>query len=617
MELLDRIKVSSDVKDIKKEDIDELCRQIRTFLVEVVTGNGGHLASNLGVVELTVALHRCLDMEKDHIIFDVGHQSYVHKILTGRKDSLATMGSIDGLGCFPDEEESRYDSFNTGHASTSVSAALGMEKALRMSGSDSKVVAVLGDGALGGGMVYEALNNAKDLDSDILIILNDNEMSISRNVGAMSRHLSKLKLRPSYIETNVRIKRIVEKTPGGKGFIRLIQKTKRALKSFVGQKMFFEDLDIRYLGPVDGHDEHQLESIIKEALNVKGPKLLHVVTTKGKGYEKAERDPVKFHGLKNSYSKSRRLPENIMYNQLFGKLLTEMAEKDKNIVCVCPAMTEGSGLSEFCKVHKDRYFDVGICEQHAVTFSAGLARDGIKPVCVVYSSFLQRAYDQILHDIGLTNKNVVLCVDRAGVVDAYGKTHQGIYDIAYLSTIPNMRIFAPESEEDMEKLLHKAIYDIEGCVAVRYPYDQIHGNIKKLFINVSEKSGISLYSKNGDKAILCYGRMVAVAVEAADIAGADVVKLTDIYPLDYESLYEVLGKYKYVVSAEDVIYNGSVGQRLQSWLYENNKNDFKLICLNIRENCEMKGCVEDILEENGMSKDAIARIINEQNNKDN
>lgn len=415
MELLDRIKVSSDVKDIKKEDIDELCRQIRTFLVEVVTGNGGHLASNLGVVELTVALHRCLDMEKDHIIFDVGHQSYVHKILTGRKDSLATMGSIDGLGCFPDEEESRYDSFNTGHASTSVSAALGMEKALRMSGSDGKVVAVLGDGALGGGMVYEALNNAKDLDSDILIILNDNEMSISRNVGAMSRHLSKLKLRPSYIDTNLRIKHIVEKTPGGKGFIRLIQKTKRALKSFVGQKMFFEDLDIRYLGPVDGHDEHQLESIIKEALNVKGPKLLHVVTTKGKGYEKAERDPVKFHGLKNSYSKSRRLPENIMYNQLFGKLLTEMAEKDKNIVCVCPAMTEGSGLSEFCKVHKDRYFDVGICEQHAVTFSAGLARDKIKPVCVVYSSFLQRAYNQILHDIGLTNKNVVLCVDRAGL----------------------------------------------------------------------------------------------------------------------------------------------------------------------------------------------------------
>ncbi|HQM96553.1 MAG TPA: 1-deoxy-D-xylulose-5-phosphate synthase [Clostridia bacterium] len=610
MELLDRIKVSGDVKDINKEDIAALCGEIRTLLVDVVTMNGGHLASNLGVVELTVALHRCLDLEKDHIVFDVGHQSYVHKILTGRKDCLRTMGNANGLNCFPDECESRYDSFNTGHASTSISAALGIEKALRIKGSDGKVVAIIGDGALAGGMVYEALNNAKDLDSDILIILNDNEMSISRNVGAMSRYLSKLRLRPSYIDTNLKIKHLVEKLPGGgKGFIRFIQKTKRALKSFVGQKMFFEDLDIRYLGPVDGHDEQFLELMINKAKNVKGPKLLHVITTKGKGYEMAEKDPVKFHGIKNSSQKRKRLPANPMYNELFGRLLTDMAEKDKNIVCVCPAMTEGSGLSEFSITHKGRYFDVGICEQHAVTFSAGLAKNGIKPVCVIYSSFLQRSYDQLLHDIGLTNKNVVLCVDRAGITDAYGKTHQGIYDIAYLSTIPNMRILAPESKEDMKKLLYRALYDIEGCVAIRYPYDEIHDDIKKLFIDVSDETGISVYEKGSDKAILCYGRMVPIAVDAADIAIADVVKLTDIYPLEYESLHAVLKKYRFVLCVEDIIYNGSIGQRLQSWLYGNGKNEFKLVCLNINEDCEMKGCVEDILEENMMSSQGLSKII--------
>ncbi len=610
MELLDKIRVSGDVKDIKKEDIDKLCSQIRNLLVEVVTMNGGHLASNLGVVELTVALHRCLDLEKDHIVFDVGHQSYVHKILTGRKDCLKTMGNAGGLNCFPDECESHYDAFNTGHASTSISAALGIEKAIRMNGSDGKVVAVIGDGALTGGMVYEALNNAKDLNSDILIILNDNEMSISKNVGAMSRYLSKLRLRPSYIDTNIKVKHLVEKLPGGgKSFIRFIQKTKRAMKSFVGQKMFFEDLDIRYLGPVDGHDEQFLETFINKTKDVKGPKLLHVITTKGKGYEMAEKDPVKFHGVKNSISNRKRLPANPMYNELFGRILTDMASKDKNIVCVCPAMTEGSGLVEYSITHKDRYFDVGICEQHAVTFSAGLARDGIKPVCVIYSSFLQRSYDQLLHDIGLTNKDVVLCIDRAGVTDAYGKTHQGIYDIAFLSTIPNMKILAPESKEDMKKLLNKAIYDIKGCVALRYPHDEIHDDLKKIFKEGPLDSGISIYGKNSDKAILCYGRMVPIAVDAVNMTQADVVKITNLYPLDYESLFEVLKRYKKVVCAEDVIYNGSVGQRLESWLYRNSKKEFMTVCINIDEDCEMKGCVEDILDENKLSSKALFEIL--------
>lgn len=613
MEVLDRIKVSGDVKDIEKENIDKLCIQIRKLLIDVVTMNGGHLASNLGIVELTVALHRCLDLEKDKIVFDVGHQSYVHKILTGRKDCMVTMGNKGGLNCFPDECESIYDIFNTGHASTSISAALGIEKSMKLKGIEGQVVAIIGDGALAGGMVYEALNNASDLDSDILIILNDNEMSISRNVGAMSRYLSKLRLRPSYIETNTKVKNLVKKLPnGGKGLIKLIQKTKRALKSYVGQKMMFEDLDIRYIGPVDGHDEQALEEIINETKKVKGPKLLHVITTKGKGYDIAEKDPVKFHGVKNSLAKRKRLSANPMYNEYFGRLISDMAKKDENIVCVCPAMTEGSGLYEFSINHKDRYFDVGICEQHAVTFSAGLSKNGLKPICVIYSTFLQRAYDQILHDVCMTNKKVVICVDRAGVTDAYGKTHQGIYDVAFLSTLPNMTILAPESKDDMKKHLNESIYSLDGCIAIRYPYDEINSDISKQCDLDLGPLQCAVYNKGKDKAILCYGRMVPLALEAAKKSNASVVKIRKLYPIDNQQLYDLLKDYKYVICAEDVIYNGSVAQRFESWMYKNNKKSFRFENLSIKEDCEMRGCVDDILADNNLTSDALSKLLEDE-----
>lgn len=612
MELLDAIKVSGDVKDIKKENIDELCKQIRTLLIEVATNNGGHLASNLGVVELTVALHRCLDLEKDFIVFDVGHQSYVHKILTGRKDQMSSMGNKCGINCFPDEAESRYDAFNTGHASTSISASLGIEKSLRLKGIDGKVVAIIGDGALAGGMFYEALNNASDLNSDILIILNDNEMSISKNVGAMSRYLSKLRIKPSYIETNLKVKKLVEKLPGGgKGFIGLIHKIKRALQSFVGQKMFFEDLGVRYLGPVDGHDEQMLETMINKVKDIKGPKLLHVITTKGKGYDVAEKDPIAFHGVKNSASKKKKLSTDLMYNELMGRLLNDLAQTDKDIVCVCPAMTQGSGLYNFSIAHKDRFFDVGICEPHAITFAAGLARNGIKPICVIYSTFLQRAYDQVVHDIGLTNKKVVICIDRAGVVDSYGKTHQGIYDLAFMSLVPNMTILAPESKEDMENMLQEAVYSMEGCVAIRYPYGEICEDIKS---QLSLDLGVfnpAIYNEGFDKAILCYGRMVPIACEAAISSKATVVKIRKLHPLDCEGLYETLKKYEKVLCVEDVIYNGSITQKFESWLFENNKRDFVFSGININEQSKMCGCVEDILEENLLSSKAISNLLNE------
>jgi 1-deoxy-D-xylulose-5-phosphate synthase len=612
IKVLERIKVSGDVKGIEKENIAALCQEIRDMLVNVVTVNGGHLASNLGVVELTVALHRCFDLEKDSIIFDVGHQSYVHKILTGRKDLMNTMGKPGGLNCFPDEAESKYDAFNTGHASTSISAALGMEKAGKLLGSDGATVVVIGDGALAGGMVYEALNNAADDDSDILIILNDNEMSISRNVGAMSRYLSKLRLKRSYIETNTNVKKLVSKLPGGgKGLIRFVQKTKRGLKSFVGQKMFFEDLDIKYLGPVDGHDEEEIEDILNRAKNVKGPKLLHVITTKGKGYTKAENDPVMFHGIKSSASLGKHRT-NPTYAEEAGKALIKLAGKDDKVVCVCPAMTEGSGLQEFNKTYKDRYFDVGITEQHAITFAAGMAKNGIKPVAVIYSSFLQRAYDQILHDVCLTGRKVVICVDKSGINERYGKTHQGIYDLSFLSSMPNMAILAPGSKEDVYKLIRCALYDISGCVAVRYPSDEIMD-----FKNCtgSEDDYVLApveYNAGGerkDTAILAYGRMLNIAMQAASECGCAVIKIRKLYPLDHEKLYEMLKNYRRVFCAEDVIYNGSVTQNIESWMYRQNIKDFVFKGINIKENASMQGSVGEILSDNGLSSDILADMI--------
>lgn len=611
--MLERIKVSGDIKGIEKENIAALCQEIRDMLVDVVTINGGHLASNLGIVELTVALHRCFDLEKDAIIFDVGHQSYVHKILTGRKDLMRTMGKPGGLNCFPDEEESRYDAFNTGHASTSISAALGMEKAKKLKGSDGATVVVIGDGALAGGMVYEALNNAADDDSDILIILNDNEMSISKNVGAMSRYLSKLRLKRSYIETNTNVKNFVSKLPGGgKGLIRFVQKTKRSMKSFVGQKMFFEDLDIKYLGPVDGHDEQEIEDILNRVKNVKGPKLLHVITIKGKGYEKAENDPVMFHGIKSSASLSAH-KTNPTYAEETGRTLIKIAVKDDGVVCVCPAMTEGSGLQEFSKTFKDRYFDVGITEQHAVTFAAGLSRNGIKPVVVIYSSFLQRAYDQILHDVCLTGRKVVICVDKAGVNERYGKTHQGIYDLSFLSSMPNMTILAPGSKEDVYELIHSAIYDIQGCVAVRYPSDEIMNFSGISGSEDDNKLAPVVYNVNSgqkDTAILAYGRMVPIAIAAAAKCGCAVIKIRKLYPLDHEKLYDILKNYRKVICAEDVIYNGSVIQNIESWMYRQNIKDFIFKGINIKENASMQGSIDDILSDNGLTSDILSDMLN-------
>lgn len=612
--MLDRIRVSGDIKGIEKENIAALCQEIRDMLVNVVTVNGGHLASNLGVVELTVALHRCFDLEKDAIIFDVGHQSYVHKILTGRKDLMITMGKPGGLNCFPDEAESRYDAFNTGHASTSISAALGMEKAGKLKGLDGATVVVIGDGALAGGMVYEALNNAADDDSDILIILNDNEMSISRNVGAMSRYLSKLRLKRSYIETNTNVKNFVSKLPGGgKGLIRFVQKTKRSLKSFVGQKMFFEDLDIKYLGPVDGHDEQELEDILNRAKNVKGPKLLHVITTKGKGYIKAENDPVMFHGIKSSASLGMH-KTNPTYTEEAGKALIRIAGKDDNLVCVCPAMTEGSGLQEFSRIYKNRYFDVGITEQHAITFAAGLAKNGIKPVTVIYSSFLQRAYDQILHDVCLTGKKVVICVDKAGVNERYGKTHQGIYDLSFLSSMPNMTILAPGSKEDVYESIHCALYDISGCVAIRYPSDEIMdftGYSGSEDDNILAPVEYNISGEKKDTAILAYGRMLTIAMNASAKCGCAVIKIRKLYPLDHERLYGILKNYRRVFCTEDVIYNGSVTQNMESWMYRQNIKNLIFKGINIKENASMQGSVDEILSENGLSADNLADMIND------
>lgn len=608
--LLDSIHEHVDVKKIKKEDLNQLCQEIRELLIGVVTSNGGHLASNLGVVELTLALHRVLDLNEDFIVFDVGHQSYVHKILTGRKDQLKSMGQVGGLSCFPDEEESPFDAFNTGHASTSISVGLGMEKSMRLDNKKGRAVALIGDGALGGGMVYEAMNNAAQLDSDILIILNDNAMSISENVGALSRYLSKLRFKPSYIDTNRLVKTMVSKLPGkGKRFIPFIHNIKSGMKSFLGQKMLFEDMGIKYYGPVDGHDIESLENILNKVKDIKGPKLLHVITKKGKGYDLAEQDPIKFHGIRGSSLKSGNAVKRPMYHQVFGDYLLELAKKDSKIVCVCPAMTEGSGLSAFSDEFKDRYFDVGISEQHAVTFSAGLAKKGQKPFCVIYSSFLQRSYDQLIHDVGIVDKKVIICVDRAGVTDSYGKTHQGIYDLAYLSTVPNLTIYAPASVEDMKNLMDLALYESKYAVAIRYPYDEINEKVEEHLSLDLKNDKPAIYNKGQKRAFLVYGRMVEVALEAGLKGQASVVKIRKLYPLDADELFNLLADFEEVICAEDVIYEGSLSQKIQSLMLEKKEKRFKFSSITLNSNSCMRGSAKDILHDNNLSVERLYEFL--------
>ena len=561
--MIEKIKSSDDVKKLNIQEKEQLAKEIRKYIIEIVSENGGHLASNLGVVELTLALHSIFDVEKDKIIWDVGHQTYVHKILTGRKEKLKNLRKLNGIAGFPKTNESSTDCFNTGHSSTSISSALGMARARDIKNENYNVIAVIGDGALTGGMALEALNDVGASKTKMTVILNDNEMSISKNIGGVNLLLSKLRTKKLYTKSNISMKKVISKIPIiGKPIVKIIQRVKRSIKQLIIPKMSFEDIGFTYLGPVDGHNIEELENLLKLSKQVAAPVLIHVLTKKGKGYIPAEEKPDKFHAtgpfnIEDGTPKNKKEDD---YSKVFGKKLIELAKKNKNIVAITASMKDGTGLTQFQKEFPKRFFDVGIAEQHALCMAAGMAKDGIIPVVPIYSSFYQRAYDQVIHDIAIQNLPVVMCVDRAGIVGADGETHQGTFDLAFFRLIPNLTIMAPKNFVEFENMLEFAV-NAKRPVVIRYPRG---GESKYKFKQNNQiEIGKSEILKEGkDLSIIAIGKMVARAMQVADQLSkigidAEVINARFLKPLDTVNIKKSIEKTLNIVTIEDgTIING-------------------------------------------------------------
>lgn len=564
--ILDTIDSPSDLKNLKVPQLEELAGEIREILVNTVAENGGHLAANLGVVELTLALHHVLDTPRDKIIWDVGHQCYTHKVITGRKNEIHTLRRFKGLSGFPKVEESIYDVFNTGHSSTSISAALGMALARDLQRERFRIVAVIGDGALTGGMAFEALNHAGHQGCDLTVVLNDNEMSISRNVGALSTYLSNLRSDPAYFRRKAEIESWVQRIPGiGPNIVRVAEKLKDSLKYLIVPGMLFEELGFTYIGPIDGHNLQDLITVLGKTGGMKGPVLIHVITQKGKGYEPALAKPDEFHGI-GPFNVDTGLPlkpASVTYTQVFGDFMVQRASQDPRVVAITAAMTSGTGLSDFARRFPDRFFDVGICEQHAVTLAAGMARMGLRPVVAIYSTFLQRAYDQIVHDVCLQNLPVVFAVDRAGLVGEDGPTHHGVFDLSYLRHVPNLVVMAPSDENELADMLYSAFsYDMP--VAVRYPRGSGEGVGVKKERKLIHLPQARIIREGRNMLFLGIGRGVGLALRAAEILQeqgieASVVDARFVKPLDRELLGSLLRQFERVVTVEDNVLHGGFG----------------------------------------------------------
>ena len=565
--ILSGIKSPVDLKKLNSDQIEPLCEEIRDCLINAVSKNGGHLASNLGSVELTVALHRVFNSPQDAIIFDVGHQCYTHKLLTGRYDRIDTIRTEGGISGFMRPGESEHDPVVTGHSSSSISAAYGIYKAKALSGEKGTAIAVVGDGALTGGMVYEALNNAGEKKGNFIVVINDNKMSISKNVGSLARYLSAIRSRPKYHRFKGRVEKFLLKIPFiGKYISRGVFKSKTIIKNAIYHTNIFEGLGFNYLGPVDGHNEKVLENIFTIAKNQTRPVIVHVMTKKGKGYKFAEECPYDYHGVKPfDVDSGANSGGGNDFSSAFGESLCALAEKDSRICAITAAMTQGTGLADFSHKYKNRFFDVGIAEQHAVTFAAGLAKGGMRPVFAVYSSFLQRGFDQVIHDAAINNVPITLCVDRAGFVGEDGETHQGLFDTAFLSQIPNVKIYAPSNFEELDIMLKLAIYD--NCVSVvRYPRGGEFLNCKDIKYS---NEPFSVYG-SGKTAIISYGRIVGNALEAAQkLDNAAVIKLNVLTEIG-KPLIDELKKYDSVFFFEEGIKHGGIGEQIGSLLAESN-----------------------------------------------
>ncbi|NSB99194.1 1-deoxy-D-xylulose-5-phosphate synthase [Clostridium saccharobutylicum] len=577
MKLLDSLNFPEDLKKLDKRENIILSQELREFLINSVSQTGGHLGSNLGVVELTLSLFQAFDFDKDKIVWDVGHQSYVYKILTGRKDGFKKLRQLNGMSGFPKLNESTYDYFGTGHSSTSISAALGIARARDLNKEDYKVIAVIGDGALTGGMALEALNDVGFRKTNLIVILNDNQMSISTNVGGLSRYLNKLRIAPRYNRLKTEINASLEQSGIGKNIAGKISKVKDSIKQLVVPSMFFENIGVKYIGPIDGHDIDAMTEVLKIAKEVEGPVIIHTLTQKGKGYALAEKSSTKYHSVGPFNLESGELnvsPKN-SYSKAFGEALIKLSEKDEKIVAITAAMPEGTGLKCFAERFKERFFDVGIAEQHAVTLAAGMASNGLKPVFAVYSTFLQRAFDQVIHDVCIQNLPVVFAIDRAGIVGDDGETHQGINDISYLSMIPNIHIVAPKCLEEVEIILEWAL-NKNAPVAIRYPRG---GNVIDSLVPIKKvEEGKWEEINSGVKVcIIATGKMVQNAMMAKDILyekglNPSIVNATFIKPIDKNFLQNLKDKGYNILTIEDNVLHGGLGSSIKDCLI---KMDYK------------------------------------------
>ena len=619
MELLKRISQPNDIKQFEEEEWELLADEIRTFLLHHISKTGGHLASNLGCVELTIALHLVLNFPKDKIIWDVGHQSYTHKILTGRQDGFCSLRQLDGMSGFPKRVESETDVFETGHSSTSISAAIGMAKAHELQGVKSTIVAVIGDGSFTGGLAYEALNNLARLKSSCMIVLNDNEMSIDENVGGMSSYLTKIRVGQVYNDVKSGVEKGLMNIPGiGEGIAKVVKRGKDSIKGLLVPGMFFEDLGITYIGPIDGHDMNQLVDTFESAIKLNRPVVVHVKTKKGKGYRYAERYPKYFHGVTPfdlDTGKPLKQKTKMTNTDVFGRKLLALGEEYPELVAITAAMASGTGLEKFANVYPKRFFDVGIAEQHAVTFAAGLASEGMIPVVAVYSSFLQRAYDQILHDVCLQNLHVIFAIDRSGLVGEDGATHQGIFDTAYLAQIPNMTILAPKNRYELTKAMEFAV-KYNGPIAVKYSRGDAFYGLKDQLEPIEHGKSEMLF-EGKQVALVAVGNMVEVATKAYDVLlekGMDItlVNARFIKPLDEDLLVDLAKKHHTVITLEEHVFQGGFGQAVSAFYMNSGIKEVNVVNLAIDDKFVEHGSVFALREKLGIDADSIVKVIEEQ-----
>ena len=610
MSILDKVDYPKDLKDLNREELRSLASELRQFIIESVSKTGGHLSSNLGVVELTLALHYIYDAPKDKIIWDVGHQTYAHKILTGRKQEMHTLRKKDGISGFPRRTESIYDDFGTGHSSTSISAALGMAESLKKKRSKNKAIAIIGDGAMTAGMAFEGLNHAGSTKNNILVILNDNDMSISNNVGALNNYLAKLLSGKLYGGLKKSGKAVFAKVPP---VLELARKTEEHVKGMVIPGTLFEEFGFNYLGPIDGHDLDVLIDTLGNIKKLEGPQFLHIATKKGYGYKPAQNDPNKFHGVSKFDTKngvSNNVTEPLTYTKVFTEWILDTASKDNKLCAITPAMSDGSGLNEFAKKYPTRFYDVGIAEQHALTFAAGLSLSGHKPVVAIYSTFLQRAYDQLIHDIAIQNIPMLFAIDRAGIVGADGATHSGNFDISFIRCIPNLVLMAPSNEADCYQMLNLG-FNHHGICAVRYP----RGESKNQYLNKATEPirfGSAKKIRTGKSiAILAFGTIVNTCLEVAEDINASVVDMRFVKPIDKKMIKEICLHHNFIVTVEENVVSGGAGSAVLEALSEMQLS-CKTLVIGIPDKFFEHGSQKEVLKICGLDKNTIKRKIVKQ-----